>query len=349
MTLISCKEKKNENLADGLYARLETSKGDIIVSLEYFKTPVTVANFVTLAEGKNPFVNAKYKGKQYYDGLTFHRVIPGFMIQGGDPDANGTGGPGYKFKDEIDPSLKHNDSGILSMANAGRNTNGSQFFITHTATPNLDGIHTVFGKVVEGMEVVAAIETNDEISKVSIIRKGAKASAFDALKVFKNYYDTEAVELKKIAEKTAKIKTDKLAEFSELRAKSTKTQSGLQYAFIKKGNQPKVTPGTEVLFSYSGYFENGELFDTNYSEVARRYEMYDEVRDQQGGYAPFPFEYGKKEGLIPGFIEGMEKMSTGDKIILFIPSYLAYGEKGAQGVIPPNTNLVFEIELTAKK
>lgn len=345
----SCKEKKNHNLSDGLYALIETSKGDIIVSLEYFKTPVTVANFVTLAEGKNPFVNAKYKGKPFYDGLTFHRVVPGFMIQGGDPDGNGTGSPGYKFKDEIDPSLKHNDSGILSMANAGKNTNGSQFFITHTATPNLDGIHTVFGKVVEGMEVVAAIEANDEITKVSIIRKGAKASAFDALKVFKNYYDTEAVELKKIAEKTAKIKTDKLAQFDELRAKSTKTQSGLQYAFIKKGNQPKLAPGTNVLFSYSGYFENGELFDTNYSDVAKLYEMYDEVRDQQGGYVPFPFEYGKKEGLIPGFIEGMEKMSTGDKIILFIPSYLAYGERGAQGVIPPNTNLVFEIELTATK
>ena len=345
---ISCKEK-NDNLADGLYACIETSKGDIIVSLEYFKAPVTVANFVTLAEGKNPFVNAKYKGKPFYDGLTFHRVIPGFMIQGGDPDANGTGGPGYKFKDEIDPSLKHNDSGVLSMANAGKNTNGSQFFITHTATPNLDGIHTVFGKVVEGMDVVAAIEGNDEITKVSIIRKGAKASAFDAPKVFKNYYDTEAVELKKIAEKTAKIKTDKVAEFSELRAKSIKTESGLQYAFIKKANQPKLAPGTQVLFSYAGYFENGELFDTNYSDIAKLFGIYDEMREQQGGYGPFPFDYGKKEGLIPGFIEGMEKMSTGDKVILFIPSYLAYGERGAQGVIPPNTNLVFEIELSATK
>jgi len=344
---ISCKDN-NKNLPDGLYANIETPKGDIIVSLEYFKAPVTVANFVTLAEGKNPFVNAKYKGKPFYDGLTFHRVEQDFMIQGGDPDNNGSGGPGYKFKDEIDPSLKHNDSGVLSMANAGPNTNGSQFFITHRATPHLDGIHTIFGKVVEGMDVVAAIERGDEITKVTIIRKGTKATAFDALKVFKNYYDTEAVELKKIAEKTAKIKTDKVAEFAALRAKATKTQSGLEYAFIKKGNQPKLAPGTNVLFSYAGYFENGELFDTNYKEVAALFGTYDEMRDQQGGYAPFPFEYGKKEGLIPGFIEGMEKMSTGDKLILFIPSYLGYGERGAQ-VIPPNTNLIFEIELSAKK
>jgi len=271
---ISCKDN-NKNLPDGLYANIETPKGDIIVSLEYFKAPVTVANFVTLAEGKNPFVNAKYKGKPFYDGLTFHRVEQDFMIQGGDPDNNGSGGPGYKFKDEIDPSLKHNDSGVLSMANAGPNTNGSQFFITHRATPHLDGIHTIFGKVVEGMDVVAAIERGDEITKVTIIRKGTKATAFDALKVFKNYYDTEAVELKKIAEKTAKIKTDKVAEFAALRAKATKTQSGLEYAFIKKGNQPKLAPGTNVLFSYAGYFENGELFDTNYKEVAALFGTYE--------------------------------------------------------------------------
>lgn len=348
LLLVSCKNN-HENLPDGLYATIETPKGDIVVSLEYTKAPVTVANFVTLAEGKNPFVNAKYKGKPFYDGLTFHRVIQDFMIQGGDPDGNGNGGPGYRFKDEIDPSLKHNDSGVLSMANAGPNTNGSQFFITRSATPHLDGVHTIFGKVVEGMDVVAAIESHDEITTVTIIRKGAKASSFDALKVFKNYYDTEAVELKKIAEKTAKIKTDKMAEFDALKAKAIKTESGLQYFFLKKGNQPKLTPGTNVFFSYAGYFQNGELFDTNYKEVAELYGTYDQIRDQQGGYNAFPFEYGKKDGLIPGFIEGIEKMSTGDKLLLFIPSYLAYGERGAQGIIPPNTDLIFEIELSSTK
>lgn len=348
LLLVSCKNN-HENLPDGLYATIETPKGDIVVSLEYTKAPVTVANFVTLAEGKNPFVNAKYKGKPFYDGLTFHRVIQDFMIQGGDPDGNGNGGPGYRFKDEIDPSLKHNDSGVLSMANAGPNTNGSQFFITRSATPHLDGVHTIFGKVVEGMDVVAAIESHDEITTVTIIRKGAKASSFDALKVFKNYYDTEAVELKKIAEKTAKIKTDKMAEFDALKAKAIKTESGLQYFFLKKGNQPKLTPGTNVFFSYAGYFQNGELFDTNYKEVAELYGTYDQMRDQQGGYNAFPFEYGKKDGLIPGFIEGIEKMSTGDKLLLFIPSYLAYGERGAQGIIPPNTDLIFEIELSSTK
>ncbi|ESU22716.1 Peptidyl-prolyl cis-trans isomerase [Flavobacterium enshiense DK69] len=346
--LISCKNN-HENLQDGLYANIETPKGDIVVSLEYTKAPVTVANFITLAEGKNPFVAAQYKGKPFYDGLTFHRVIQDFMIQGGDPDGTGNGGPGYKFKDEIDPTLKHNNGGVLSMANAGPNTNGSQFFITHSAQPHLDGVHTIFGKVVEGMDVVAAIENNDEITSVTIIRKGAKASAFDALKVFKNYYDTEAVELKKIAEKTAKIKTDKLAEFASLRTKAVKTESGLEYVFITKGNQPKLAPGTNVLFSYAGYFENGELFDTNYKDVAELFGTYDKMRDEQGGYDPFPFEYGKKEGLIPGFIEGMEKMSAGDKLLLFIPSYLAYGERGAPPIIPPNTNLIFEIELSAKK
>lgn len=168
---------------DGLFAEMQTSKGTILLYLEMDKTPLTVANFVGLAEGKIKN-KAREEGTPYYDGLSFHRVIPDFMIQGGDPDGNGSGGPGYSFKDEIDRSLHHSAPGILSMANAGPGTNGSQFFITHKETPWLDGKHTIFGHVVEGQDVVNAIRQGDVIQQVKIIRKGKQAKKFDAVAIF---------------------------------------------------------------------------------------------------------------------------------------------------------------------
>ncbi|MBC7425688.1 MAG: peptidylprolyl isomerase [Bacteroidia bacterium] len=173
-------EDKINQLGDGLYAVMDTNKGTMVLNLEYEKTPVTVANFVGLAEGKIKN-NAKPDGTPFYDGIKFHRVIADFMIQGGDPLGNGTGGPGYRFNDEIHPSLKHEGPGVLSMANAGPGTNGSQFFITHGSTPWLDGKHTVFGKVVEGLEFVNSIQQGDTINTITILRKGDKAASYDPI------------------------------------------------------------------------------------------------------------------------------------------------------------------------
>lgn len=173
---------KKPKLEKGLYAEITTSKGVIFIKLEHEKTPLTVANFVGLAEGK--IENKVKNGKPFYDSLKFHRVIKDFMIQGGDPEGTGRGGPGYRFKDEIVPELIHDRAGILSMANSGPKTNGSQFFITHKATPWLDGKHTVFGSVINGQDVVNAIAQNDYILKVKIIRKGKEAKKFDAVKIF---------------------------------------------------------------------------------------------------------------------------------------------------------------------
>ena len=360
----------NPKTTEGVFANILTTKGTIIVQLEYQKTPVTVANFVSLAEGKNTYVtDEKLKGKPFYNGLKFHRVLKDFMIQGGDPAGNGSGGPGYAFKDEF-TDLKHNKGGILSMANSGPASNGSQFFITHKDTPWLDGVHTVFGHVTEGMDVVNKIEQNDLIIKITISRKGALASKFNAVKVFSDYYVNKAEEAKKQAaieaenkakqqavqaenkriyiEKYGNVIKEKAAYLAATKATATTTASGLQFVLLKKGTDIKPVDGSTIYFKYAGYFEDGNVFDTNYEEVAKTFGLFNQARADQNGYQAFPFEAGKKTGLIQGFIEGMGLMNIGDKILLFLPSKLAYGERGAGGVIPPNTNLVFELEITDK-
>jgi len=175
-----------------LYARLVTSMGNILVRLEEERAPNTVKNFVGLASGAQEWVHPRsgevQRGVPYYDGTIFHRVIPDFMIQGGDPLGQGTGGPGYRFADEFHPQLRHSSPGVLSMANAGPGTNGSQFFITETATPHLDNRHSVFGQVVSGVDVVRSIARvpkgagdkpakNVTIVRVEVFRSGEPPSA----------------------------------------------------------------------------------------------------------------------------------------------------------------------------
>ena len=335
-------------LEDGLYAEMETTKGTILLKLEYEKTPLTVANFVSLAEGTNEMVTGDRKGKPFYEGIKFHRVIKDFMIQAGDPEGTGNGGPGYKFPDEI-TDLKHDGPGVLSMANAGAgtNTNGSQFFITHKATPHLNGIHTVFGHVVgNGMDVVNKIEQGDEIKSVKIIRVGKDAKKFNAPKVFKDSLAKEIEEQKKKEAEANRVKAEKVAEMEQLKAKGTKTNSGLVYTIVKKGTGQKPLDGSTVYLEYSGFLENGFLFDSSDAETAKKYSNYIPQKDAAGAYKPIPFKAGTKSGMIPGFIEGIEQMNVGDKAVIFIQSHLGYGERGApRGGIPGNANLVFEIEM----
>ncbi len=352
----------------GIYAEFETAKGKIVVRLEYQKTPITVANFVSLAEGKNTFLtDEKLKGKPFYDGLKFHRVIKDFMIQGGDPAGNGSGGCGYSFKDEIVPEFKFDKAGILAMANSGPATNSSQFFITHKDTPWLNGKHTIFGYVVSGQDVVNAVAQDDLINKVTIVRKGAEAKKFDAVKVFTDYYGNKGEDDKKLAatqeearakqaaeaaeakriydEKYAPVKADKVKYLDGIKATTTKSDTGLAYKVIKQGTGKKPADGSTFYIHYAGYLEDGSLFDSSYEEVAKAYGKYDANRATQNGYNPFPFQAGKKDGLIPGFLEGIGNLSFGDKAVIFIPSKLGYGERGAGGVIPPNANIIFEVEL----
>lgn len=355
---------------EGIFATIATNKGNIVVQLEFQKAPITVANFVSLVEGTNTFVTKeKQKGKPFYDGLKFHRVIKDFMIQGGDPDGNGSGGCGYSFKDEFS-DLKFDKGGILAMANSGPATNGSQFFITHKDTPWLNMKHTIFGHVTQGMDIVNLIVQDDVILKISISRKGTLAKQFDALKVFSDYYankdddskkqalinaenekkkaEIEAEAKKAYLEKYASVISAKEIYLKETKATTTITASGLAYKILQKGTGIRPVDGTTFYFNYAGYFEDGTLFDSNYEDISKLCGKYDANRAAQNGYRAFPFEAGKKDGMIPGFLEGLSLMSFGDKAIIYIPANLAYGERGAGGVIPPNTNLIFELEMIEK-
>lgn len=349
---------------EGIFATIATNKGTIVVQLEYKKTPITVANFISLADGKNTFVkDEKLKGKPYFDGLKFHRVISDFMIQGGDPSGNGSGGPGYAFKDEF-TDLKFDKGGILAMANSGPTTNGSQFFITHKDTPWLNDKHTIYGHVTKGMEIVNLIAQDDVILKITISRIGTAAKAFDAPKVFADYFNNKEEDAKKQIEIKAAVEAEakrvynekhgsvisaKSALIARTKATGTTTPSGLIYKITQKGNGVKPADGTIINFNYAGYFEDGTLFDSNIAAVSKAYGKYDANRDAQGGYKSITFEAGKKDGMIPGFLEAINLMSFGDNAIVIIPSKLAYGEAGAGGVIPPNATLIFEMEMIELK
>ena len=313
-------------LNDGLYAKFNTEKGEIICALEFEKTPLTVANFVGLAEGtKELGGGAGTSGNKFYDGLTFHRVIADFMIQGGCPLGTGTGGPGYTFPDEIDPELKHDRPGILSMANAGPGTNGSQFFITHVPTPWLDGKHTVFGHVVSGQDVVNAIKQGDKINSVEIIRVGKKAEQFQSdQKAFDALLDSleKRQQEKELAAMEAQQKT-----IDEKFPGAVTTPSGLKYVVVQEGTGD-ATPkkGDTITAHYSGKLLGGAKFDSSYD---------------RGEPLSFPIGVGK---VIKGWDEALLSMKKGEKRTLIIPPQLGYGPRG-NGPIPPNATLVFDVEL----
>lgn len=357
ITMISCNEQYPD-LEDGMYAEFKTNKGSFIAELYFDQTPITVASFVSLAEGTNKMVDSTYKGKNYYDGLTFHRIIDGFVIQGGDPSGTGSGGPGYKFPDEFVDSLQHDSKGILSMANAGPGTNGSQFFVTLAPTPNLNGRHSVFGKVVKGQDVVDAIgkvETGQRdkpkepvtMEEVNIIRKGKAAKDFDAPKKFEKGLQDLKDKKEAEAKKRQEAMTANAEEFESHKDEAKTLDSGLKIYFEEEGDGEKPKTGEMVQVWYEGYFEDGDIFDTNKKELAQEMGLFNPNRDAQGGYDnPMVVAYGPDAPMIPGFKEGMQQMKIGDKALLYIPSHLGYGERGAGGgVIPPNTDLVFRVEL----
>jgi cyclophilin family peptidyl-prolyl cis-trans isomerase len=306
-------------MEDGIYAKFNTSRGGILVRLTHEETPGTVGNFVGLAEGA--LANqAKEAGQPYYNGLTFHRVISDFMIQGGCPSGTGTGDPGYKFDDEFHPELRHDSPGVLSMANAGPGTNGSQFFITHVPTPWLDRKHTVFGHVQEGQDVVDAIQQGDLIESLEILRVGKEAEAWDAVGAFDSFR-------KGREDRLAREREEQQARLAALSEGFEKTSTGLRYRILESGNGNTPSRGDRVSVHYKGALVDGTVFDSSFE------------RNQ-------PIEFLLGEGqVIPGWDEGIQLLRVGDKARFILPPELAYGTRGAGGVIPPNAVLVFDVSL----
>ena len=319
---------------DGLYAKFETNRGNIFALLEYKQAPLTVANFIGLAEGKLKN-NKKAENVPYYDGLKFHRVIPGFMIQGGCPSGNGTGDPGYKFNDELDPNneigKKGYKRGVLAMANSGQNTNGSQFFIMHKDY-GLPLSYNIYGIVVSGIEVVDSIATTPKngsdlpnqdqvIQHITILRKGKEAEAFDGAKTFEAEKTNAA---KKATEAETKMKDAATVVLREFESGKT-TASGLKYIVIKEGTGATPVATSNVKVHYTGTFLDGKVFDSSV---------------QRGQ----PIDFGLNQ-VIKGWTEGVQLMKEGAKYKFYIPYNLAYGDQGAGGAIPPRTDLIFEVEL----
>ena len=384
----SCKARYPD-LEDGMYAEFVTSKDTMVAKLFYKKVPVTVANFVALTEGEHPLVEEQYKGKRYYDSTTFHRVIDNFMIQGGDPTATGGGSPGYKFEDEFSPDLKHDKPGILSMANSGPATNGSQFFITEKATTHLDAYledgtlkkcgtfpggscHAVFGEIIIGLDVQDSISNvkvgagskpieDVVISEINIIRKGKEAKKFDAPKVFttelpkiKERAEAAKAKAKRKAEEQKRLKEEKSKKAAEAfkpildthNSKAKAFSSGLKKHIIKAGTGNKTKTGQSVLVNYEGYFTDAKLFDSNVKKIEEKYGKLNPAKVQRNLYKPVSMKVSPDAQLVAGFKEALASMKIGEKAFFYVPSHLAYGERGRQPVIAPNTDLVFIIEIT---
>jgi cyclophilin family peptidyl-prolyl cis-trans isomerase len=340
----SCKSAYKD-LNDGLYVDMQTTKGSILLQLYPEETPLTVANFVGLAEGTHPKVTDSLKGKRYFDGNRFHRVVPNFILQCGDLTETGRGTPGYQFADEFPKDstggfkYKHDAPGVLSMANPGPpNTNGSQFFITHKAAPWLDGKHSVFGKVVKGQNVVDSIVKLDTILSVKIIRLGSIAKNFDATKAFTEGEITASEAQKEKLEEAKKAELARYNQYLEAKKanytkmgadKVTATASGLKVLKLKSATGKKVVTNKPISIHYTLYLGDGKRLQSTLDD----------------GGKPFTFQIDdKNKPLITGFKEGLAQLRQGEKARLFIPYYIAYGENGG-GPFPPKADIIFEVEI----
>ena len=350
----SCNTKYNE-LDDGIYAEFITTKGIMVAKLTYKKTPITVANFVSLAEGSNTLVKAEFKNKPYFNNTIFHRVIDNSIVQAGTPNGKSSGNPGYKFKDEFHPDLKHDKAGVLSMANFGPKTNGSQFFITEIPRPGLNNKHSIFGELIIGLNVldsISKVKTDKNyrplqpvyIKELNIILKGSDAENFDASEVFENHFaEEERIEKEKNTKAEAILKST-LDKFEKQKAKAIKLESGLEYFISEKGTGSRLPEDAEALVHYTVFTESGKLIKTSKLEIAESLNAIDIEKKAANKYQPIRADIGPDAQMIPGFKEGLQQLNVGDKATLFVPYHLGFGEAGGN-TVPGKTNIIFEVEV----
>ncbi|PWG04225.1 peptidylprolyl isomerase [Polaribacter aquimarinus] len=369
VTITACKPTKYNDLEKGLYAEIHTNKGDILLELYADKVPMTVANFVSLIEGTNNKLHDSLKGKNFYEGIIFHRVVNNFVIQGGGFTPKGRKPAGYVFGDEFpknkegDLLYKHDDVGVLSMANGGPSTNNSQFFITHRAIPHLNGKHSVFGKTTVNpnqlkeiktkfkdsekikkaidsvrMSVVNSITQGDTINSIEIIRVGYKATSFNAANVFDNELqkfsanekDRKAEEFKVEQARYTKYLSKKVKFLEKMEEPiATKTESGLRVLMLKKTKGKKVDANKPLTVHFTLFVADGTRIQSSLDP----------------GMEPFSLTLSDPQRpMIAGFKEGLLKMREGEKARLFIPYYIGYGEE-AFGPFPKKADLMFEVEV----
>jgi len=369
LVFIACQPAKYKNLEEGLYAEIQTNKGAILVELFAENVPMTVANFVALAEGTNNRVADSLDNVKFYDGIRFHRVVDNFVIQAGDPTETGRGTAGYRFGDEFpknDEGLlmyTHNDAGILSMANGGPNSNGSQFFITHRAIPHLDGKHSVFGKTTINakqlanlrkeykdsldlnnaidslrMSVVNTISELDTIYTIDIIRVGNKANDFNAALIFDEKLSYFANREEDRVKEEKDLETARYSKYLEDRSifhtkmneeKAIKTDSGLRILKLKSNpSGKKIVENKPVKAHFTLYTADGK-----------------KVQSTEESGQPFVFQLDDAQRpMITGFKEGVKNLREGEKVRLFIPYYIGFGE-AKYGPFPAKSDLVFEVEI----
>jgi peptidylprolyl isomerase len=313
---------QTQKLADGLYAEIKTERGTILCQLEFQKTPMTVSNFVGLAEGTLK-VNGQ-SGRRFYDGLTFHRVVQGFVIQGGDPKGDGSGGPGYQIPNETRPDLKHNAAGVLAMANSGPDTNGSQFYITMDAAAWLDGGYSIFGRVVQGQDVVSSVKEGDHMASVRIIRVGAAAGAFTVTQ--KGFDAMVSSAWAGVAERKKKDRADALALIQKQWPKLITTKSGLMYEVLKQGSGGNPGGNATVSITYKGMLLSGKVF-----------------ADSAAAGSAVTVQMDKLS--IKGWSEALLAMKRGEKRLLVLPPELAFASRGYSNIVPPDAFVAFELEL----